>query len=82
MWLGTKGRVGWLAGRNGAKEYGTRRLAEGLDVASTSVTLVEDVLTTRGAAREATLALRALGATASMAVCAIDRSGQPRGERT
>lgn len=65
--------------RKKAKEYGTRRLAEGLDVAGTSVTLVEDVLTTGGAAREATVALRALGATVSVAICAIDRSGQPGG---
>ncbi len=65
--------------RKRAKEYGTRRLAEGLDVAGTCVTLIEDVLTTGGAARAAALALRALGATVSVATCAIDRSGRPGG---
>ncbi|KRE56142.1 orotate phosphoribosyltransferase [Phycicoccus sp. Soil748] len=65
--------------RKKAKEYGTRRLAEGLDVGGTSVTLIEDVLTTGGAVREATGALRALGATVAMAICAIDRSGLPGG---
>lgn len=68
--------------RKQAKEYGTCRLAEGLDVGSRQVTLIEDVLTTGGAAREATLALRALGAEVSTAVCAIDRSEQPRGPLT
>ncbi|MGG5257788.1 orotate phosphoribosyltransferase [Phycicoccus avicenniae] len=61
--------------RKQAKEYGTRRLVEGADVDGAVITLVEDVLTTGGAAREATLALRGLGARVGTAVCAIDRSG-------
>lgn len=68
--------------RKTAKEYGTRRLAEGLDVASRTVTIIEDVLTTGGAARHATLALRSLGAAVSVAVCAIDRSDRPDGPLT
>lgn len=65
--------------RKQAKEYGTRRLAEGvLDVAGRSVTLIEDVITTGGAVRQATVALRAQGAEVSTVVCAIDRSdGSP-----
>jgi orotate phosphoribosyltransferase len=60
--------------RKQAKEYGTCKLAEGPDVAGKRVTLVEDVITTGGAVRDATLALRAAGAIVDVVVCAIDRS--------
>ena len=60
--------------RKQAKAYGTRRLAEGAEVAGKTVTLVEDVVTTGGAAFAAALALREAGATVAVAVCAIDRS--------
>lgn len=61
-----------------AKEYGTCKLAEGPDVAGRRVTLVEDVITTGGAVRDATRALREAGAVVGHVVCAIDRS--PAGE--
>lgn len=64
--------------RKKAKEYGTCKLAEGPDVAGRRVTLVEDVITTGGAVRDATNALRAAGAVVEVVVCAIDRS--PSGE--
>ncbi|HET8604389.1 MAG TPA: orotate phosphoribosyltransferase [Marmoricola sp.] len=64
--------------RKKAKEYGTCKLAEGPDVAGRRVTLVEDVITTGGAVRDATRALREAGATVEVVVCAIDRS--PEGE--
>lgn len=64
--------------RKKAKEYGTCKLAEGPDVAGRRVTLVEDVITTGGAVRDAVRALRAAGATVEVVVCAIDRS--PAGE--
>jgi len=64
--------------RKKAKEYGTCKLAEGPDVAGRRVTVVEDVITTGGAVRDATRALRAAGATVEVVVCAIDRS--PEGE--
>ncbi|HET9499895.1 MAG TPA: orotate phosphoribosyltransferase [Marmoricola sp.] len=64
--------------RKKAKEYGTCKLAEGPDVAGRRVTLVEDVITTGGAVRDATRALRAAGALVETVVCAIDRS--PEGE--
>ena len=64
--------------RKKAKEYGTCRLAEGADVAGRRVTLVEDVITTGGAVRDATRALREAGAEITTVVCAIDRS--PEGE--
>jgi orotate phosphoribosyltransferase len=64
--------------RKTAKEYGTCKLAEGPDVAGRRVTLIEDVITTGGAVRDATRALRDAGAEVSVVVCAIDRS--PAGE--
>ena len=60
--------------RKKAKEYGTCKLAEGPDVAGRRVTLVEDVITTGGAVRDATNALREAGASVDLVVCAIDRS--------
>ncbi len=60
--------------RKQAKEYGTCKLAEGADVAGRRVTLVEDVITTGGAVRDATRALREAGAVVETVVCAIDRS--------
>jgi orotate phosphoribosyltransferase len=65
--------------RKRAKEYGTCKLAEGPDVAGRRVTLVEDVITTGGAVRDATRALRDAGAVVEVVVCAIDRS--PEGEQ-
>ncbi|GAA3827212.1 orotate phosphoribosyltransferase [Nocardioides panacisoli] len=64
--------------RKKAKEYGTAKLAEGPDFAGKRVTLIEDVITTGGAVRDATNALRAAGAVVETVVCAIDRS--PAGE--
>ncbi len=63
--------------RKKAKEHGTRRLAEGAEVAGRRITLIEDIVTTGGAARDAANALRAAGATVSTVVCAIDRSDTP-----
>jgi len=60
--------------RKQAKEYGTCKLAEGPDVGGRRVTLVEDVITTGGAVRDATRALREAGAVVETVVCAIDRS--------
>lgn len=60
--------------RKEAKTYGTCKLAEGGDVTGRRVTLVEDVITTGGAVRDAAEALRERGATVTTVVCAIDRS--------
>ena len=60
--------------RKVAKEYGTCKLAEGPDVAGRRITLIEDVITTGGAVRDATRALRDAGAVVETVVCAIDRS--------
>ena len=63
--------------RKKAKEYGTCRLAEGADVTGRRITLVEDIVTTGGAARDATHALRDAGAIVDTVICAIDRSPSP-----
>ena len=60
--------------RKEPKAYGTCRLAEGAEVAGTRITLIEDVITTGGAVRDAAVALRDLGATVEVVVCAIDRT--------
>ena len=60
--------------RKQAKEYGTCKLAEGPEVSGRRVTLIEDVITTGGAVRDATRALREAGAVVEVVVCAIDRS--------
>jgi orotate phosphoribosyltransferase len=64
--------------RKKAKDYGTCKLAEGPDASGRRVTLIEDVITTGGAVRDATHALREAGAVVEVVVCAIDRS--PAGE--
>ncbi|GAB3953458.1 orotate phosphoribosyltransferase [Kribbella albertanoniae] len=60
--------------RKRAKEYGTRRLAEGADVAGRRVTIVEDVVTTGGQIVLSTQDLRTAGATITHAVCVINRN--------
>src|SRR3954453_19837578 len=59
--------------RRKAKEYGTCKLAEGPEVSGGRVALVEDVIPTGGAVRDATRALREAGAVVQTVVCAIDR---------
>lgn len=59
--------------RKAAKEYGTRKAAEGVPVAGRRVVAVEDVVTTAGALVNGCLLLREAGATVDTAVCAIDR---------
>lgn len=63
--------------RKAAKSYGTCRLAEGADVAGKTITLVEDVITTGGAVRDAAQALRGQNAYISTVICAINRSNAP-----
>src|SRR6201991_3714490 len=76
--LSAQSRIPALFVRKQAKTYGTCKLAEGPDVAGRRVTLIEDVITTGGAVRDATRALRDAGAVVEVVVCAIDRS--PEGE--
>jgi orotate phosphoribosyltransferase len=59
--------------RKRAKEYGTRRLAEGGDVAGRRLAVVEDVVTTGGQLVESCAALRDEGAEIAAVLCVIDR---------
>ncbi len=56
-----------------AKEHGTARSIEGELVAGERVLLVEDVVTTAGAAIEALAALRAAGAVVDTVLAVVDR---------
>lgn len=60
--------------RKEAKTYGTCRLAEGAEVEGKRICLIEDVVTTGGAIKDATLALRERGAVVETVLCAIRRS--------
>jgi len=60
--------------RKEAKTYGTRRLVEGAAFSGRTVLLVEDVISTGGAVRNAALALRRDHAIVDTVICAIDRS--------
>jgi orotate phosphoribosyltransferase len=75
---GILGRTPTLFVRKLAKTYGTCKLAEGPEYAGKRVVLIEDVITTGGAVRDATNALRAGGAIVEVVICAIDRS--PEGQ--
>jgi orotate phosphoribosyltransferase len=59
--------------RKGAKEYGTANRLEGVYEAGETVCLVEDVVTSGGAAIEAVEALREAGLTCRSAICVVDR---------
>jgi orotate phosphoribosyltransferase len=59
--------------RKGAKDYGTSNLIEGEPVAGATVTIVEDVMTTGGAALESAAKVIAAGATVRRIAVALDR---------
>lgn len=59
--------------RKEPKTYGTRRLAEGADLAGRRVLVVEDVVTSGGQVAISTRQLRELGAHIAHALCVIDR---------
>jgi orotate phosphoribosyltransferase len=63
----------FLIVRKEAKDYGTGRRIEGAYEEGECVCLVEDVVTTGGAAVEAVRSLRAAGLECDAAVCAVDR---------
>ena len=63
----------FLIVRKGAKGYGTDRRVEGVYEEGDRVCLVEDVVTSGGAAAEAVEALRAAGLECATAVCVVDR---------
>jgi orotate phosphoribosyltransferase len=59
--------------RKEQKDYGTERRLEGEFAAGEEVCLVEDVVTSGGAAVDAVRALRAAGLTCRIALCVVDR---------
>jgi orotate phosphoribosyltransferase len=63
----------FLLVRKAAKEYGTENRLEGDFAAGEEVCLVEDVVTSGGAAADAVDALRAAGLECRAAVCVVDR---------
>jgi orotate phosphoribosyltransferase len=63
----------FLIVRKAAKDYGTSNRLEGVYAAGECVCLVEDVVTSGGAAIEAVEALRAAGLRVANAVCVVDR---------
>jgi orotate phosphoribosyltransferase len=63
----------FLIVRNEEKEYGTARRVEGVFAAGEEVCLVEDVVTSGGAAAGAVEALRSQGLECRIAVCVVDR---------
>ena len=63
----------FLIVRKEAKEYGTERRLEGVFEPGESVCLVEDVVTTGGAAVAAVSAVREAGLECRSAVCVVDR---------
>lgn len=67
------GGVPFLIVRKDAKAYGTERRIEGVYETGATVCLVEDVVTTGGAAVSAVKALREAGLECRSAVCVVDR---------
>jgi orotate phosphoribosyltransferase len=67
------GGLPFLIVRSRAKEYGTANRLEGVYEEGDLVCLVEDVVTSGGAAVEAVEALREAGLRVSNAVCVVDR---------
>jgi orotate phosphoribosyltransferase len=64
--------------RKKAKEYGTRKCAEGSDVMGKQVCIIEDVVTTGGQIVLSARDLRSLGAEVRHVLCVIERD--PRSE--
>ena len=63
----------FLIVRKEAKDYGTSNRLEGVSSEGECICLVEDVVTSGGAAIEAVLALREAGLRVSNAICVVDR---------
>jgi orotate phosphoribosyltransferase len=64
--------------RKTAKAYGTCRLAEGGEIASRRVAVIEDVVTSGGQVIESCRELRARDADISVVMCVIDREAGGR----
>ncbi|MFV3409930.1 orotate phosphoribosyltransferase [Bdellovibrio bacteriovorus] len=62
--------------RKEAKEYGTCKFAEGLEIKGKKVCVIEDVVTTGGQVVLSTADLRSIGAEISTVLCVIHRGPQ------
>ena len=60
--------------RKKAKEYGTCKLAEGIEIGDKRVCVIEDVVTTGGQIIMSANDLRQLGATINYVLCVIERN--------
>jgi orotate phosphoribosyltransferase len=63
----------FLIVRKEAKDYGTANRLEGVSEPGECICLIEDVVTSGGAAVDAVLALREAGLRVSNAICVVDR---------
>jgi len=59
--------------RKKAKEYGTMKLAEGVEISGKKLIVIEDVVTSGGQVAMSVEDLRKLGAKCETALCVIDR---------
>lgn len=59
--------------RKKAKEYGTSKLAEGIDIKGKKIVVIEDVVTSGGQVIESIQQLKQLGGIVIKAICVIDR---------
>ena len=64
--------------RKKAKEYGTCKLAEGLDINGKKLCVIEDVITTGGQVVLSTNDLRGFGAIIGNVLCVIERDSKGR----
>jgi len=71
--VGQETNIPVLFVRKQAKEYGTRKLAEGGDIEGRRIVLIEDVITSGGAVIDATNAIRDRGGLVNRVICVIDR---------
>ncbi len=71
--ISLKSRLPVVFVRKKAKEYGTCKIAEGLDFKGKRVTVIEDVVTTGGAIIDGVAELRKRGAIVDDVLCVIDR---------
>jgi orotate phosphoribosyltransferase len=71
--ISLKTRLPCVFVRKKAKDYGTCKIAEGVDFKDKKVTVIEDVVTTGGAIIEGVKALREQGAIVDTVLCVIDR---------
>lgn len=76
--IGLRAKLPFAIVRGSAKDYGTANRIEGETVAGETAVLVEDVVTSGGAALDALAVAREAGLVVSHALCILDRDGGGR----